>query len=98
MKTLVEGGRVNEIQKPHKDVFGYTTAEGKFFLTREGLEQALGTLPKKIALKALFAKEYLLREESPSRNDSKKTIDGIDGAPRVFVISEKICEFDAESA
>jgi hypothetical protein len=79
------------------DVFGYTTTEGKFFLTSEGLEQALGGLPKKIALKALFNKGYLLREESPTRNESKKSIDGIDGAPRVYVISEKICEFDRDS-
>lgn len=78
------------------DVFGYTTEEGKFFLTKEGLAQALGGLPKKKALDALFAKGYLLREESSTRNESKKTIDGIDGAPRVFVISEKICEFDGE--
>lgn len=80
------------------DVFGYTTNEGKFFLTTEGLEQALGELSKKTALKVLHSKGYLLREESPSRNESKKSIDGIKGALRVYVISDKICEFDRDSA
>jgi len=80
------------------DVYGYTTGLGKFYLTKEGLHQALGELPKKPALKALFDKGYLLREENPHRNESKKTIEGIKVTPRVFVISEEICGFDGEIA
>lgn len=84
--------------KRYGDIFGFTTEEGKFYLTKEGLTQALDGLSKKKALKVLVEKGFLLREESPLRNDSKKTIEGINLAPRVFVISEKICEFDEESA
>ena len=70
------------------DVYGYTTTEGKFYLTEEGLKEASG-VSRKVAQKALFQRGYLLKEESQNRYDSRKTIDGI-GSPRVFVISEKI--------
>ncbi len=84
----------NEIKR-FSDIYGYTTKLGKFYLTKEGFEQALGGLNKTLAKKNVFKKNYLLKEESPTRYDSKKTISGI-GSPRVFVFSEKICEFDEE--
>jgi hypothetical protein len=84
--------------KRYAEVFGFTTTEGKFYLTEEGLEQALGGLPKNKTLKVAFAKGYLLREESDQRNLSGKGIDGYGDRLRVYVFSEKICEFDEEKA
>lgn len=80
--------------KRYAEVYGYTTEEGKFFLTKDGLLQAIGSLPIKAALKHLSSKGYLIREEE-DRYESKKTIEGL-GQTRVYVISEKICEFDGE--
>jgi len=45
----------------------------------------------------IFSKQKRKGVDRESRDDSKKSIDGIEGAPRVYVISEKICEYDGES-
>lgn len=81
----------------YTDVYGYLTNEGKFYLTKEGLNLALGPLNKLTTKRILYKRGYLLKEENEKRYDSKKSIDGV-GSPRVFVFSEKICEFDEELA